>query len=81
MKAYEMVDELRQDDIRARTIKDVQSRYQMDMLHGDKSQQRSSVEQAGGGLEPSGGLKLVVSLRAATKLREIGLTIDFKERW
>ncbi|MEI8632452.1 hypothetical protein P4S72_11435 [Vibrio sp. PP-XX7] len=33
---YEMVEELRQDDIRTRTIKSVQSRYQIDALYGEQ---------------------------------------------
>ncbi len=35
--AYEMVDELlRQEDIRARTVTSVQSRYQMDVNYGEQ---------------------------------------------
>ncbi|MDA0155654.1 guanosine-5'-triphosphate,3'-diphosphate diphosphatase [Vibrio sp. Makdt] len=78
--AYEMVDELRQDDIRARTIKSVQSRYQMDVSYGDQvaAAAQALLEQAGGEAwvsEPQAG----VLLQTAAKLHEIGLTIDFKK--
>ncbi|CAH6851864.1 guanosine-5'-triphosphate,3'-diphosphate phosphatase [Vibrio chagasii] len=78
--AYEMVDELRQDDIRARTIKSVQSRYQMDVSYGDQvaAAAQALLEQAGGETwvsEPQAG----VLLQTAAKLHEIGLTIDFKK--
>ena len=78
--AYEMVDELRQDDIRARTIKSVQSRYQMDVSYGDQgaSAAQTLLEQAGSEAwvsEPQAG----VLLQTAAKLHEIGLTIDFKK--
>ena len=78
--AYEMVDELRQDDIRARTIKSVQSRYQMDVSYGDQvaAAAQTLLKQAGGEAwvsEPQAG----VLLQTAAKLHEIGLTIDFKK--
>ena len=78
--AYEMVDELRQDDIRARTIKSVQSRYQMDVSYGDQvaAAAQTLLKQAGGETwvsEPQAG----VLLQTAAKLHEIGLTIDFKK--
>ncbi len=78
--AYEMVDELRQNDIRARTIKSVQSRYQMDVSYGDQvaAAAQTLLEQAGGEAwvsEPQAG----VLLQTAAKLHEIGLTIDFKK--
>ncbi|MFZ3410671.1 guanosine-5'-triphosphate,3'-diphosphate diphosphatase [Vibrio chagasii] len=78
--AYEMVDELRQDDIRARTIKSVQSRYQMDVSYGEQvaAAVQTLLEQAGGEAwvsEPQAG----VLLQTAAKLHEIGLTIDFKK--
>ncbi|MEZ8060940.1 guanosine-5'-triphosphate,3'-diphosphate diphosphatase [Vibrio splendidus] len=78
--AYEMVDELRQDDIRARTIKSVQSRYQMDVSYGEQVAvvAQTLLEQAGAEewvSEPQAG----VLLQTAAKLHEIGLTIDFKK--
>ena len=78
--AYEMVDELRQDDIRARTIKSVQSRYQIDVSYGEQvaAAAQTLLEQAGGETwvsEPQAN----VLLQTAAKLHEIGLTIDFKK--
>ncbi|MCX2760870.1 guanosine-5'-triphosphate,3'-diphosphate diphosphatase [Vibrio sp. Sgm 22] len=78
--AYEMVDELRQDDIRARTIKSVQSRYQMDVSYGEQVAvvAQTLLDQAGAEewvSEPQAG----VLLQTAAKLHEIGLTIDFKK--
>ena len=78
--AYEMVDELRQEDIRARTIKSVQSRYQMDVSYSEQVAvvAQTLLEQAGAETwvsEPQAG----VLLQTAAKLHEIGLTIDFKK--
>ncbi|WP_373949184.1 guanosine-5'-triphosphate,3'-diphosphate diphosphatase [Vibrio pomeroyi] len=78
--AYEMVDELRQDDIRARTIKSVQSRYQMDVSYGEQVAvvAQTLLDQAGAETwvsEPQAG----VLLQTAAQLHEIGLTIDFKK--
>ncbi|PMG13843.1 guanosine-5'-triphosphate,3'-diphosphate pyrophosphatase [Vibrio splendidus] len=78
--AYEMVDELRQEDIRARTIKSVQSRYQMDVSYGEQVAvvAQTLLDQAGAEswvAEPQAG----VLLQTAAKLHEIGLTIDFKK--
>ncbi|WP_299690426.1 guanosine-5'-triphosphate,3'-diphosphate diphosphatase [uncultured Vibrio sp.] len=77
---YEMVDELRQEDIRARTIKSVQSRYQIDVSYGEQVAvvAQTLLEQAGAESwisEPQAG----VLLQTAAKLHEIGLTIDFKK--
>ncbi|UUM30690.1 guanosine-5'-triphosphate,3'-diphosphate diphosphatase [Vibrio japonicus] len=76
---YEMVEELKQDDIRARTIASVQSRYQIDTSYGDQvasmaakllrqCQQDWINEEQGH-----------ILLDTAAKLHEIGLTIDFKK--
>jgi len=78
--AYEMVDELRQEDIRVRTVKSVQSRYQMDVSYGEQVAvvAQTLLEQAGAETwvsEPQAG----VLLQTAAKLHEIGLTIDFKK--
>ncbi|EXJ37845.1 ppx/GppA phosphatase family protein [Vibrio parahaemolyticus VPTS-2010] len=77
---YEMVDELRQNDIRARTICSVQSRYQLDCQYGEQVATLAGklLEQAGGDewiAEPQGK----VLLETTAKLHEIGLTIDFKK--
>ncbi|WP_456341131.1 Ppx/GppA phosphatase family protein, partial [Vibrio cyclitrophicus] len=73
--AYEMVDELRQKDIRARTVTSIQSRYQMDVTYGEQvaSLAQSLFEQAGSETwvpEPQAS----VLLQTAAKLHEIGLT-------
>ncbi|WP_135445545.1 guanosine-5'-triphosphate,3'-diphosphate diphosphatase [Vibrio tasmaniensis] len=78
--AYEMVDEFRQEDIRTRTIKSVQSRYQMDVSYSEQVAvvAQTLLEQAGAETwvsEPQAG----VLLQTAAKLHEIGLTIDFKK--
>ncbi|MEZ9441010.1 guanosine-5'-triphosphate,3'-diphosphate diphosphatase [Vibrio atlanticus] len=78
--AYEMVDEFRQEDIRARTVKSVQSRYQMDVSYSEQVAvvAQTLLEQAGAETwvsEPQAG----VLLQTAAKLHEIGLTIDFKK--
>ncbi|GEM77332.1 guanosine-5'-triphosphate,3'-diphosphate diphosphatase [Vibrio sagamiensis] len=77
---YEMVDELRQEDIRARTINSIQSRYQLDSKYGEQVANKAKVllEQVGGEEwvpEPQGQMLL----ETVAKLHEIGLTIDFKQ--
>lgn len=76
---YEMVDELRQNDIRARTVCSVQNRYQLDCQYGEQVAKLAGklLEQVGGEAwvaEPQGK----VLLETTAKLHEIGLTIDFK---
>ncbi|MBU2896612.1 guanosine-5'-triphosphate,3'-diphosphate diphosphatase [Vibrio hepatarius] len=76
---YEMVDELKQDNIQARTIASVQSRYQLDMAYGEQvanlahkllSQcEKNWIPEAQG----------IAILETAARLHEIGLTIDFKK--
>ncbi|MCF9378447.1 guanosine-5'-triphosphate,3'-diphosphate pyrophosphatase, partial [Vibrio parahaemolyticus] len=77
---YEMVQDLRQEDIRARTIRCVQTRYQIDSAYGDQVATLASklLAQCGGEAwinEPQAEMLL----RTAAKLHEIGLTIDFKK--
>lgn len=76
---YEMVDGLRQNDIRARTIESVQQRYQLDQAYGEQVATLTShlLEQCGGSdwvEEPHAEMLL----RSAAHLHEIGLSIDFK---
>lgn len=76
---YGMVDELRQDDIRARTIQSVQTRYQLDVEYGDQvARLAHTLLQACGGhtwiCESQGEMLL----DTVAKLHEIGLTIDYK---
>ncbi|WP_117236462.1 guanosine-5'-triphosphate,3'-diphosphate diphosphatase [Vibrio maerlii] len=78
--AYEMVEELRQNDIRSRTISSVQARYQLDVQY---AQQTADCAQKL--LTQCGGLDWVeepqaeMLLTTAAQLHEIGLTIDFKK--
>lgn len=76
---YEMVDELKQDDIRARTIASVQHRYQLDQAYGEQvahlAQRLLSQCQQDWIVEEHGK----VLLETAAKLHEVGLTIDFKK--
>ncbi|MDN3699675.1 guanosine-5'-triphosphate,3'-diphosphate diphosphatase [Vibrio cortegadensis] len=77
---YEMVDELRQTDIRARTICSVQARYQLDTQYGQQVSTLASTL-----LAQCGGERWIEEPQAATllhtvaNLHEIGLTIDFKK--
>ncbi len=77
---YEMVDELRQTDIRTRTINSVQTRYQI-----DKPYAKQVADVASSLLQQCGGLKWIpepqgeMLLRTAAQLHEIGLSIDFKK--
>jgi exopolyphosphatase/guanosine-5'-triphosphate,3'-diphosphate pyrophosphatase len=76
---YEMVDELKQDDIRARTIASVQSRYQIDTHYGDQVALLAAkllTQCQPDWISEEQGLFL---LDTAAKLHEIGLTIDFKK--
>ncbi|WCP67014.1 guanosine-5'-triphosphate,3'-diphosphate diphosphatase [Vibrio tubiashii] len=76
---YEMVDELKQDDIRARTICSVQSRYQIDVAYGQQVANMAAkllAECQSDWVAESHGSVL---LETAAKLHEIGLTIDFKK--
>lgn len=77
---YEMMTEMRHSDIRARTINSVQSRYQIDQPYGQQVYKIASalLEQCGKSTwipEP----QALALLEAATKLHEIGLSIDFKK--
>ncbi|RTZ14239.1 guanosine-5'-triphosphate,3'-diphosphate diphosphatase [Vibrio aquaticus] len=76
---YEMVDELKQDDIRTRTITSVQSRYQIDAIYAEQVANMAArllAECQDDWIsEEQGG----VLLETAAKLHEIGLTIDFKK--
>tara|TARA_Y100001960_G_scaffold323548_1_gene402155 strand:+ start:1372 stop:2799 length:1428 start_codon:yes stop_codon:yes gene_type:complete len=76
---YEMVDELKQDDIRARTIASIQKRYQIDSVYGEQvatlAKHLLSQCQEDWIAEEQGK----VLLDTAAKLHEVGLTIDFKK--
>ncbi|MDG3086700.1 guanosine-5'-triphosphate,3'-diphosphate diphosphatase [Vibrio hannami] len=77
---YEMMPEMRQSDIRSRTINSVQSRYQIDKLYGEQVSKLALtlLEQCGSQTwiaEP----QAAYLLETVTKLHEIGLSIDFKK--
>ncbi len=76
---YEMVDELKQDDIRARTITSVQHRYQIDHAYGEQVATLATrlLEQCQTDWLVESQAKVL--LNTAAKLHEIGLTIDFKK--
>ncbi len=76
---YEMVDELKQDDIRARTIASVQSRYQIDISYGEQVAALASKLLGQCQSEWISEEQGRVLLDTAAKLHEIGLTIDFKK--
>ncbi|MDA0150026.1 guanosine-5'-triphosphate,3'-diphosphate diphosphatase [Vibrio sp. LaRot3] len=76
---YDMVDDLKQSDIRARTITSVQNRYQLDVAYANQvaalAQRLLSQCEQDWIAEAQGA----VMLDSAAKLHEIGLTIDFKK--
>jgi exopolyphosphatase/guanosine-5'-triphosphate,3'-diphosphate pyrophosphatase len=78
--AYEMMAEMRQEDIRARTIDSVQTRYQIDKAYADQVSKLALtlLQQCGSKTwieEPQAKFLL----EAVTSLHELGLTIDFKK--
>ncbi|PNH88068.1 guanosine-5'-triphosphate,3'-diphosphate diphosphatase [Vibrio diazotrophicus] len=77
---YDMMDDLRQDDIRSRTIHSVQIRYQIDQCYAQQVSDLASklLTQCGGQdwiSEPQAEMLLLT----AAQLHEIGLSIDFKK--
>lgn len=77
---YEMVDELRQDDIRTRTIHSVQTRYQLDVEYGTQvARCASTLLTACGDEQWVPENQGAVLLDTVARLHEIGLTIDYKK--
>lgn len=76
---YEMVDELKQDDIRARTICSVQSRYQLDVDYGQQVADMAARLLAECQPDWITEAQAKILLETAAKLHEIGLTIDYKK--
>lgn len=77
---YDMVEELQQDDIRARTINSVQTRCQLDVEYGDQvAATATSLLVSCGNESWIEEPHAVALLEAASKLHEIGLTLDFKK--
>ncbi|WP_342607963.1 guanosine-5'-triphosphate,3'-diphosphate diphosphatase [Vibrio tritonius] len=77
---YEMVEGLRQNDIRARTLRSIQRRYQIDQSYAQQVADLASklLQQCGSSewVEESQAEMLLCS---AAQLHEIGLSIDFKK--
>lgn len=76
---YEMIESMRQSDIRTRTINSVQSRYQLDKEYADQvsSVAISLLKQCSKNW--TNELQAEMLLDTVAKLHEIGLTIDFKQ--
>lgn len=76
---YEMVEELRQNDIRQRTIASIQTRYQIDQIYGEQVARllEAMLHQCGDDwiAEP----QAIMLLKSVAQLHEIGLSIDFKK--
>ncbi|WP_261816277.1 guanosine-5'-triphosphate,3'-diphosphate diphosphatase [Vibrio gallicus] len=76
---YQMVDNLHQQDIRARTISSLQQRFQLDTRYaGQVSEAALQLAQLSG-IKPTLEPAAIAILTAATQLHEIGLTIDYKK--
>ncbi len=76
---YEMMIQMRQKDIRTRTINSIQSRYQIDTDYsGQVAEIASSLLKQCGGSKWLPEPQAEMLLNTVTKLHEIGLTIDFK---
>ncbi len=77
---YEMMSEMRQNDIRSRTIHSVQTRYQIDSRYADQvAGLASTFFYQCGGTSWMTESHAPVLLETVAKLHEIGLTIDFKK--
>ena len=76
---YEMVEELKQDDIRARTINSIQARYQIDVAYG--LQVAAMAKKLAATCQPDWVPEphALILLDSVTKLHELGLAIDFKK--
>jgi exopolyphosphatase/guanosine-5'-triphosphate,3'-diphosphate pyrophosphatase len=77
---YEMVEGLRQDDIRARTIASIQNRYQLDTAYGEQVATLAAKLLAQcGGEEWISEPQAEMLLSSVAQLHEIGLSIDYKK--
>lgn len=78
--AYEMIGEMRQSNIRQRTISSVQQRYQVDIQYSDQvSDVAMQLLQQCGHQQWIPESQAEFLLHAAAELHEIGLSIDFKK--
>jgi exopolyphosphatase/guanosine-5'-triphosphate,3'-diphosphate pyrophosphatase len=76
---YEMIEELRQDDIRTRTIQSLQQRYQIDTHYATQvANLASKLFYHCGGNVWIAESQAEMLLRTAAQLHEIGLAIDFR---
>lgn len=77
---YGMIDELHQEDIRQRTIRSIQARYQIDVVYADQvAKLANKLLQQCGGSRWIDEQQAPMLLETAAQLHEIGLTIDFKK--
>lgn len=78
--AYEMIGEMRQSNIRQRTISSVQQRYQVDAQYGDQvADVAMQLLQQCGHQQWIPEAQAEFLLHSAAELHEIGLSIDFKK--
>lgn len=78
--AYEMIGEMRQSNIRQRTISSVQQRYQVDVQYGDQvADVAMQLLQQCGHQQWIPEAQAEFLLHSAAELHEIGLSIDFKK--
>lgn len=78
--AYEMIGEMRQSDIRQRTISSVQHRYQVDTEYASQvADVAMQLLKQCGHQQWIPEAQAAFLLRAAAELHEIGLSIDFKK--
>lgn len=77
---YDMIGEMRQSNIRQRTISSIQKRYQVDIEYGNQvaSVALKLLEQCGG-LHWVSENQAAFLLQSVAELHEIGLSIDFKK--
>lgn len=77
--AYQMISELHQEDIRARTVDSLQQRFQLDKDYADQVSETATslAKQCGDDFisEPTA----IILLQTAAELHELGLTIDYKK--
>lgn len=78
--AYEMISEMRQSDIRQRTIDSVQKRYQVDVIYANQVAETAlQLFQQCNKESWVNEFQASYLLQSAAELHEIGLSIDFKK--
>jgi exopolyphosphatase/guanosine-5'-triphosphate,3'-diphosphate pyrophosphatase len=77
---YDMVEHMCHEDVRARTVQSIQSRYQLDQAYANQvTQMAQSLLQQCGAEQWLPEPHAVTLLNTVTQLHEIGLTIDYKQ--